>query len=240
MDAEAGEQNIAPIVAAQCVQAEHPRRTGALNGQHFAQAIGLREVTIGEAARRVRIGGERGCGRVEVAQRIARDIRIAPQEKQAAVVANALHGVLPEDGRIIRQRCRFPQKLGVAKEPAAREPPDALRDVDAFQFHRRGLARFRHEPHAAKAEAVLLALVAGAGDVEEDLAFHEPRLLEGDPPRVVGDEADVVDRADLRQRDAVACSLINDANAKGSSRGESEDGAEKNSSEKTSSKHGGE
>ena len=158
-----------------------------------------------EAAVRRQFGD--GAGNVEIAERIAGPIGVAPEPVDLAAMDRVEHAVGAEDLAVqhrLFQRGFVADQHAVGVDAAAGEAVEAFGDVDAMDLQRRGAACRDVERGAAEAEAVCWELVAVAGDVEENVLVHQPRLAEGDDAVAVGEIAKVVDGAQLDQRHAAA------------------------------------
>ena len=88
----------------------------------------------------------------------------------------------------------------VAEPSLSGQPADPFGERRPRQFDDDGLPGAGNDLPAAQAEAVGGELVAVTADMEGDLPAHQPRLLEGQPAEVVGDEAEPVDRLEFDQR----------------------------------------
>ncbi len=157
-----------------------------------------------ERARRQRRSRPAGA---EQPERIAHPIGVAPEPVQLSSVRHRLYGILPSNPPrmcAVRQRHLVAEQHRVAIASFAREPAQPLRNVVPRQPNLRHVPGPRDDPDPSEPEAIAFYRVPVAADGEVHLASHQPRLVERDAPRVVSDEAQIIDGAQLDQRNAAS------------------------------------
>src|SRR5262249_34811868 len=84
--------------------------------------------------------------------------------------------------------------------------------VQAFDLEHRLFAALNLQRLPAKSNSVLRKLIAMTFDGKEDALADKPRLIEGDEPVAVGEEANVVDGLQLDEGNAAARFVVDDLN----------------------------
>ena len=193
-------------------QRRQPRRPLAGHpGRLLGEALGVEEIVEIDAGFRVEAAVSRQVGnsprRVEVAQRVGRAVRVAPEPVDFAAKDRVEHRVGAEDLTV--QHRRLERRLDAGQQAVRVDSPsgktvEALGDVDAMDLQPRGAAGRDVQRGPAFAEAVGRVLVAGADDVKVNVGIHQPRFAEGHDAVAVGDVTEGVDGSQFDQRHAAA------------------------------------
>src|SRR5262245_22186794 len=113
----------------------------------------------------------RRARRVEDAERVVRQARIAPGPEHAAAMYGVLNSVATEDSAFLPVTF-VAEFLCFAEDAGARDAAKPLGNVRATDFYRERLARLRRESDATKVKSVGRHFVAVAGYIEPRLASH--------------------------------------------------------------------
>src|SRR5579862_7779118 len=211
LDVRAAEMRRARLVGEADVAAD-PGRPRARHLGHAAGSPGVvREIVQLEPERRFercqrphRGGGAR---HVINTQRIPGHQGVAPGPEQLAAVDGVLDAVAAHDPRLLPVEV-LAELLAFGKEARPRQATEPFGDDGAPDFDLQRLPRLGSQPEAVESEAVLRRFVPVAVDVEPGFPAHEFREVEGDDARVIGHEADLIDRAQLDEGDGPARSRL--------------------------------
>jgi hypothetical protein len=104
----------------------------------------------------------------------------------------------------LAQRRLFTQQYAVAVDALPGHAIQPLGSVLPLDLHGHARARLGLQAGPGIAKTVFREFVAVAADIEEDRLVHQPRLVKGDQPRAIGDEAEVIDGLQFDQRHSAA------------------------------------
>ena len=144
---------------------------------------------------------------MEVAKRIARPERVAPEPVELAAVDGVHHTVRSADAGVeqrLADRHLRADEDAVAIDARPGHSVKPFRDVDAIDLQRGRPAGRDLELFTTDAEAVFGISVPVAGHMEKDRLVHQPWLMERGDAVAIRHEADAVNGFQLDERDAVA------------------------------------